>query len=180
MSGAMEFTETSLKGAWLIRLKKNEDERGYFARAWCREEFARHGLNPDMVQLNTGFSRRRGTVRGMHFQVAPNAEAKLIRCVRGAIYDVIVDLRQESPTFRKWLGVEVTADNGLMVYCPEGFAHGYQTLLDDTETYYLTSAPYAPAAARGVRHDDPAFGIKWPLPITIVSLADQGWPAFLG
>ena len=174
----MEFTEISLPGAWVVRLKKIEDERGYFARAWCREEFAQHGLNPDMVQLNAGFSRRRGTVRGMHFQLAPHAEAKFVRCTRGAIYDVIIDLRHGSSTFGQWHGVELTADNGLMLYAPEGFAHGYQTLTDDTEMYYMTSAAYSPAAARGVRYDDPAFGVRWPLPVSVISAADRDWPAF--
>ena len=174
----MEFSETGLKGACLIQLQKREDERGFFARAWCREEFQQHGLNPDMVQLNTGFSHRRGTLRGLHYQLAPHAEAKFIRCTRGAIYDVIVDLRAGSPTLGKWYGAELTPDNGLMLYAPEGFAHGYQTLRDDTEMYYLTSAPYAPQAARGVRYDDPAFGVRWPLPVSLISAADREWPDF--
>jgi len=174
----MEFTETGLPGAWVVRLKKFEDERGYFGRAWCREEFLQHGLNPQMVQLNVGFSHRRGTVRGMHYQLAPSAEAKFIRCTRGAMYDVIIDLREGSPTLGKWYGTELAPDSGLMLYAPEGFAHGYQTLQDDTEMYYLTSAPYVPAAARGVRYDDPAFGVSWPLPASIVSVADRQWPDF--
>ena len=136
----MEFTETPLKGACVVRLRKIEDDRGYFARAWCRDEFLQQGLNPAMVQLNVGFSHRRGTVRGMHYQLAPHAEAKFIRCTRGAIYDVIIDLREGSPTFGRWYGLELTPDNGLMLYAPEGFAHGYQTLQDDTEMYDLTSA----------------------------------------
>jgi len=176
----MIFIETSLKGACLVGLKKIEDERGYFGRAWCGEEFKQHGLNPGMVQLNTGFSHRQGTVRGMHYQIAPHAEAKFIRCTRGAIYDVIIDLRKGSATFGKWHGVELSADNGLMLYAPEGFAHGYQTLQDDTEMYYMTSAPYAPAAARGVRHDDPKFGVRWPVPVTVISAADRGWPDYQG
>ncbi len=174
----MMFIETSLKGACLVRPQRIEDERGYFGRAWCREEFKQHGLNPQMVQLNTGLSRRRGTLRGMHYQVAPHAEAKFIRCTRGAIYDVIIDLRAGSATFGKWHGVELTADNGLMLYAPEGFAHGYQTLQDDTEMYYMTSTPYAPAAARGVRHDDPKFGVRWPVPVTVISAADRAWPDY--
>ena len=176
----MEFTETILKGAFVVRLKKFEDERGFFARAWCQQEFLEHGLNPQMVQLNTGFSHRRGTVRGMHYQLAPHAEAKFIRCTRGAIYDVLLDLRAGSPTFRQWYGLELTPDNGSMLYLPEGVAHGYQTLQDDSEMYYFASAPFVPAAARGVRYDDPAFGISWPLPVSIMSAADQGWPAFRG
>ena len=145
----MEFTETNLRGAFVLQIKKIEDERGYFGRAWCQEEFLRHGLNPRMVQLNVGLSHRRGTVRGMHYQLAPHAEVKFVRCTRGALYDVIIDLRPESPTFGKWYGIELTPSNGLMVYAPEGFAHGCQSLQDDTEMYYLTSAPFAPAAAGG-------------------------------
>jgi dTDP-4-dehydrorhamnose 3,5-epimerase len=174
----MEFTETPLKGACVVRLRKIEDDRGYFARAWCRDEFVQQGLNPAMVQLNVGFSHRRGTVRGMHYQLAPHAEAKFVRCTRGAIYDVIIDLRERSPTFGRWYGLELAPDNGLMVYAPEGFAHGYQTLQDDTEMYYLTSSPFAPDAARGVRYDDPAFEITWPLPVSFISAADRGWPDF--
>jgi len=174
----MEFVETGLKGGYIVRLRKIEDERGYFARAWCGEEFRRHSLNPEMVQLNVGFSRRRGTVRGMHYQLAPHAEAKLVRCTRGAIYDVMIDLREGSLTFGQWHGAELTAESGLMMYLPEGFAHGYQTLVDDTEMYYQTSMPFAPEAARGVRHDDPAFGIRWPLPVSVMSAADRNWPVF--
>lgn len=172
----MEFIETSLRGAYIIRLKKLEDERGHFARAWCQEEFRQNGLNSHMVQLNVGFSHKHGTMRGMHYQLDPHAEAKCIRCTRGAIYDVIIDLRKESSTFGKWYGTELTPDNALMLYAPEGFAHGYQTLQDDTEMCYTTSAPYAPALARGVRYDDPVFGIKWPLPVSVISVADRGWP----
>jgi dTDP-4-dehydrorhamnose 3,5-epimerase len=174
----MEFIETSLKGACVVRLKKIEDERGYFARAWCREEFLQHGLNPEMVQLNVGFSHRRGTLRGLHYQLAPHAEAKFIRCTRGAIYDVIIDLRKESPTLGQWHGIELKPDNGLMVYAPEGFAHGCQSLEDNTEMYYMTSAPFAPSAALGVRYNDPAFAITWPLPVSLISAADRSWPDF--
>jgi len=174
----MTFTETNLKGAYVVRLKNIEDERGYFARAWCHQEFGQQNLNPAMVQMNVGFSHHRGTVRGMHYQMAPHAEVKYIRCTRGAIYDVIIDLRDGSPTFGLWHGQELTADNGLMLYAPEGFAHGYQTLQDSTEMFYLTSASYAPSAARGVRHDDPAFSVRWPLPVTFISAADRQWPAF--
>jgi dTDP-4-dehydrorhamnose 3,5-epimerase len=154
----MEFTETPLKGACVVRLRKIEDDRGYFARAWCRDEFLQQGLNPAMVQLNVGFSHRRGTLRGMHYQLAPHAEAKFIRCTRGAIYDVIIDLRERSPTFGRWYGLELAPDDGLM--------------------YYLTSAHYAPAAARGVRYDDPTFGVIWPLPVSLISVADRQWPDF--
>jgi dTDP-4-dehydrorhamnose 3,5-epimerase len=176
----MEFIETSLKGAFVVRFKKIEDERGYFARAWCCEEFLQHGLISQMVQLNVGFSHRRGTVRGMHYQLAPHAEAKFVRCTRGAIYDVIVDLRKDSPTLGQWHGIELTPDNGLMVYVPEGFAHGCQTVQDNTEMYYMTSALFAPTAARGVRYNDPAFGITWPLPVSFISATDRDWPDFRG
>jgi dTDP-4-dehydrorhamnose 3,5-epimerase len=174
----MEFTETKLKGAFVVRLKKIEDQRGHFARGWCRDAFAKHGLNPNMVQLNTGFSHKKGTVRGMHYQEAPHAEAKFVRCTRGAIFDVIVDLRPDSSTRAQWFGAELTADNGMMLYAPEGFAHGYQTLTDDADMYYLTSAPYASGAAKGVRYNDPAFGIQWPLPVSVVSEPDQMWPDY--
>jgi dTDP-4-dehydrorhamnose 3,5-epimerase len=174
----MEFAESKLPGAWLIKLKKIEDARGYFARGWCREEFAKHGLNPVMLQLNTGFSHKKGTVRGMHYQEAPHAEAKFVRCTRGAIFDVVIDLRPASPTRGQWVGAELTADSGLMLYAPEGFAHGYQTLSDDTEMYYMTSALYAGSAARGVRYNDPAFAIPWPLPVSVISDADQQWPDY--
>lgn len=174
----MEFTETKLKGAFVVRLKKIEDQRGHFARGWCRDEFAKRGLNPNMLQLNTGFSLKKGTIRGMHLQQAPHAEAKFVRCTRGAIYDVIVDLRCESPTHGQWFGAELTQDNGAMLYAPEGFAHGYQTLTDDADMYYLTTAPYASGAAKGVRYNDPAFGIQWPLPVSVISEPDQKWPDY--
>jgi dTDP-4-dehydrorhamnose 3,5-epimerase len=177
---SMEFTSTPLAGAFVVSLKRIEDDRGFFARGWCRDEFAAHGLVRDMTQLNVGFSHRKGTVRGLHFQLPPHAEAKFVRCTRGAVFDVIVDLRPESPTRGGWFGAELTADNGLMLYAPEGFAHGYQTLADDTETYYLTSSAYAAGSARGVRYDDPAFGIVWPVPVTVVSDADGRWPDYTG
>jgi len=172
----MEFTETRLPGAYLVRLKKIADHRGFFARGWCRDEALAHGLNPNMVQLNIGFSPRKGTLRGLHFQLQPHEEAKFVRCTRGAIFDVIVDLRPDSATFRQWLGAELSADGGTLLYAPEGFAHGYQTLTDDAEMYYQTSAPFAPAAAKGVRYNDPAFGIEWPLPVSVISKADEEWP----
>ena len=172
----MIFTETELAGAFLVELKKIEDHRGFFSRGWCQDEFRAHGLNPNMLQLNIGFSHRKGTLRGMHFQRAPHAEAKFVRCTRGAIFDVIVDLRTDSPTYRKWIGVELTSDNGRMLYAPEGFAHGYQTLVDDSEMYYMTTGLYAKDAATGVRFDDPAFRINWPLSVEVISDADRGWP----
>jgi dTDP-4-dehydrorhamnose 3,5-epimerase len=174
----MYFTETKLKGAFVVQLKKIEDDRGFFARAWCHEEFAQNGLNPKMVQLNVGFSGRQGTLRGMHYQESPHQEAKFVRCTRGAIYDVIIDLRADSPTRGQWHGAELTENNCAMLYAPEGFAHGYQTLTDVAEMYYMTTAAYAPSAARGLRYDDPAFQIKWPLPITMISQQDKSWPDF--
>ncbi len=174
----MDFVETKLAGCFLVQVKKIVDHRGYFARGFCRDEFANNHLNPNVTQLNIGFSTQRGTLRGMHYQEVPHAEAKLVRCTRGSIFDVVIDLRSESPTVGQWFGVELTAESGLMLYAPERFAHGYQTLADETEVYYLTSFPYAPAAARGVRYDDPAFAIKWPLPATVISDADRNWPDF--
>ena len=174
----MEFTETKLAGAFLISLHKIEDHRGFFARGWCRDELSSHGLTPNMVQLNVGFSYKKGTLRGLHYQVPPHEEAKLVRCTRGAIFDVIVDLRPNSPTRGQWFGAELTAENALMVYAPEGFAHGYQTMAYNTETYYLTSVSYAASSARGVRYNEPAFGISWPLPVTVVSDVDEKWPDF--
>ena len=176
----MEFTETKLRGAFVVRLRKIEDDRGYFARGWCSQEFTRHGLNPGVAQLNTAFSSRQGTVRGMHYQEAPHAEAKFVRCTRGAIFDVIIDLRPDSTTRGQWFGAELTAQNGVMLYAPEGFAHGYQTLTDNADMYYLTTALYAGAAARGVRYNDPAFDIQWPLSVTQVSESDRDWADFRG
>lgn len=174
----MEFEPTRLAGAYLVRQKKLVDARGFFARVWCSEEFRQHGLDPTIVQINTGLSHKAGTLRGMHYQEAPHAEAKFVRCTRGAIFDVVVDLRPDSSTRGQWVGYELTAENGLMLYAPEGFAHGYQTLCDDSEMYYTTTALYAGSAARGVRFDDPAFGIAWPLPVSVISDADRGWPDY--
>jgi dTDP-4-dehydrorhamnose 3,5-epimerase len=174
----MQFTETKLKGAYFIDIKKIEDERGFFARGWCQNEFKTFNLNPNLAQLNIGFSHKRGTLRGMHFQTSPWEEAKLVRCTKGAIYDVIIDLRRDSPTHKQWIGVELTEENHRMLYAPEGFAHGYQTLADNTEIYYQTSQFYAPEFATGVRYDDPAFGIVWILPVEIVSNQDRLWPAY--
>lgn len=174
----MIFKSTPLPGAYVVEIEPIEDERGFFARGWCRREFEKNGLNPELLQINFAFSRRKGTLRGLHFQRPPHAEAKLIRCTRGAIYDVIIDLRRGSPTFRRWLGVELTSDNRRMLYVPEGFAQGYQTLVDDTEIYYHTSQFYNPEAASGVRWNDPAFAVDWPLPVTTISTADSSWPDF--
>jgi dTDP-4-dehydrorhamnose 3,5-epimerase len=174
----MIFAQTPLSGAYLIDIKRIEDERGFFARGFCQNEFTEHGLNPAVAQVNVAFNHRRGTVRGMHFQRAPWAEAKLVRCTRGAIFDVIVDLRPGSATRGRWFGVELTQDNRRMLYVPEDFAHGYQTLADDTEIYYQTSRVYAPQFAAGVRFDDPALAIAWPLPASVVSEQDRNWPEY--
>ncbi len=172
----MHFSKTDLAGAWVIAPSPHEDDRGRFMRAWCAREFAEHGLDFLPVQANMGFSIRRGTVRGMHFQAEPALEAKLVRCTRGAIFDVVVDLRPESPAYGKWYGTELSAENGRMLYVPEQCAHGYQTLEERTEIYYMVSAFYAPSSVRGVRFDDPAFGIEWPLVATVVSDQDRNWP----
>ena len=177
----MIFTEIELPGAYVVDLERREDDRGFFARAWCSEEFAAQGLDARLTQCNISFNVHRGTVRGMHMQEPPHAEVKLVRCTRGAIYDVIVDLRPDSPAYRRWTGVELTEDNRTMLYVPEGFAHGYQALADGTEIFYQVSEPYAPGAERGVRWDDPAFAIAWPDPDhAILSEKDRSWPDFTG
>jgi len=170
------FIETKLKGAFIIEPERLEDERGFFARTWCQREFAAHGLNPRLVQCNISFNKKKGTLRGMHYQVAPYEEAKLVRCTMGAIYDVIIDLRPDSPTFRQWITVELTAKNRRMLYIPEGFAHGFQTLVDSTEVFYQMSEFYHPECARGIRWDDPVFGIEWPPERErLISLKDQNY-----
>ena len=174
----MRFSETKLAGAFIIHIEPNVDERGFFARNWCRQEFVAHGLNAEISQCNIGVSKHKGTLRGLHFQLPPHSEAKLVRCSRGALYDVVVDIRPHSPTHRQWIAVELTPENLTMVYAPEGCAQGYQTLTDDTEICYQTSAFYAPQAARGVRYNDPAFAIEWPLEVTMLSEADRSWPAY--
>jgi len=165
-----------LPGAWAIDIEPREDERGFFARSWCRREFAAHGLNPNVVQCNISFNRRKGTVRGMHFQISPHEEARVVKCTRGSVHDVIIDLRPGSETYRRWAGVDLTADNRRMLYVPEGFAHGFQTLEDDAEVLYLMSQFFAPEAARGVRWNDPAFAIRWPLPASVISERDRSYP----
>lgn len=175
----MIFTEANLPGAFIIDLQPLEDERGFFARAWSQTEFRDHGLADRIVQCNVSYNRRRGTLRGMHYQAAPHEEAKLIRCTKGSLYDVIIDLRPTSPTHMKWAGVELTADNRRMLYVPEGFAHGYQTLQDDTEALYQVSEFYTPEAERGVRWDDPSFAIVWPsVEERTISKKDASWPDF--
>ncbi len=158
----MIFSETKLRGAFVVEPEKRVDERGYFACSFSQEEFAEHGLNSRIVECNVSFNLRRDTLRGMHYQAAPHGQAKLVRCTRGAIYDVIIDLRPASPTFRQWIGIDLTADNSRLLYVPEDFAHGFQTLAENTEVFYQMSASYAPASERGVRWDDPAFHIEWP------------------
>lgn len=172
----MIFTELALKGVCLIEPKRREDERGFFARTFCVEEFFAHGLDPAVAQCNVSYNRRRGTLRGLHYQAPPYAEVKLVRCTAGAAFDVVVDIRPSSPTFKRWLGVELSARNRKMLYIPEGFAHGFQTLDDHTELFYQMSKVYVPEAARGIRWDDPSLAIVWPLSVTIVSDCDCHLP----
>jgi len=172
------FLETSVDGVWIVEPERHADARGFFARTWCATEFARHGLSPRFVQASISHTPQRGTLRGLHYQVAPHAEAKLVRCTRGAIYDVAVDLRPDSPTFRRHAAVVLDADNRFALYIPEGCAHGFQTLTDDTEVLYQMSALYVPEAARGVRWDDPAFAIPWPPADRIIADRDRQYPDF--
>jgi dTDP-4-dehydrorhamnose 3,5-epimerase len=174
----MIFYETKLPGVFIIAPEKLADERGFFARTWCQRDFAAHGLEPHFVQCNVSFNQAMGTLRGMHYQAAPCAEAKLVRCTMGAIYDVSLDLRPESPTFKQWVAVELTADNHCMCYVPAGCAHGFQTLRDNTEVLYQMSTFYAPLAARGVRWNDPAFGIQWPLEVRRIAARDNTYADF--
>jgi len=174
----MKFSTTAIAGAWLIDLERHEDERGFFARTFCRDEFAAHGLRAGFVQCNLSSNARRGTLRGMHCQARPHEEAKVVCCTRGAVYDVVVDLRRDSPTFRKWAGFELSAANRRMLYIAEGLAHGFQSLEDETDLFYLMSETYHQEAARGVRWNDPAFGIRWPLAGPTLSSRDAGYPDF--
>jgi dTDP-4-dehydrorhamnose 3,5-epimerase len=176
----MIFTETKLKGAFIVDIERLEDERGFFARSWCRRDFEEHGLNPDIAQCNVSFNVRKGTLRGMHYQVKPFEEAKLVRCTRGALCDVIVDVRPDSPTFKHHLSVELTAENRRMLFVPEGFAHGFLTLEDATEAHYQMSAFYMPDRARGFRWNDPAFLISWPAEVNVISKRDRNYPDFSG
>jgi dTDP-4-dehydrorhamnose 3,5-epimerase len=174
----MVFTETGLAGAMIVDITRHADERGFFARSWCTREFEERGLNPRLVQCSVSWNAVKGTLRGMHYQAPPHAEVKLVRCTKGAIYDVIIDLRETSPTYLQHIGVELTADNRRALYIPEGYAHGFQTLCDDSEVLYQMSEFYEPSAARGVRWDDPSFGIRWPLPIASMSGRDRDYPDF--
>jgi dTDP-4-dehydrorhamnose 3,5-epimerase len=177
----MIFTPTELDGAFLIDLERREDERGFFARTWCADELGGHGLNTRLVQANMSWNPHKGTVRGMHFQRAPHAEVKVIRCTRGAIYDVIIDLRLDSATYKSWIGVNLNAVSGRSLYVPEGFAHGFQTLTAHSEVHYLVSEYYTPEAEGGVRWNDPAFGIEWPNSENpLLSDKDRSWPDFTG
>jgi dTDP-4-dehydrorhamnose 3,5-epimerase len=172
----MQFLPSRIPGAWVIDISPIRDERGFFATTWLPEEFRKHGIEPLLAQCNLAFNDKRGTLRGMHFQRSPHAQAKIVRATRGALLDVIVDLRDDSPTCRQWDAVELTADNHRMLYMPEGVAHGYLTLTDDVEAYYHASAPWAPQAESGVRWNDPAFGIRWPFEPVVISEKDANWP----
>jgi dTDP-4-dehydrorhamnose 3,5-epimerase len=173
------FTETIVSGAFVIDLELRGDERGFFARTFCRAEFEEHGLNPYVDQCNLSLSMQAGTLRGMHFQLPPHEEAKLVRCTRGALYDVALDLRPDSSSYLRWAGVELSADNHRMLYVPEGCAHGFQTLVAETEAFYQVSAAYAPDAERGVRWNDPAFAIEWPeVEERVISDKDRSWPDY--
>lgn len=174
----MRFEPTPLSGAYVIEAEPVEDERGCFARLWCAEEARRLGLMPEVAQCSLSHNRLRGTLRGLHFQLPPHAEVKVVRCVRGALFDVLVDLRRNSPTFGRWFAVELTAENFKATYIPAGFAHGFQTLEDDTQVLYQISTPYRAEARHGVRWDDPVLAIPWPLPPTVISEGDARWPEF--
>lgn len=175
----MRFVTTGIRGAFVIEPELIEDERGFFCRTWCRREFIEYGLNPDLAQCNVSFNRKKGTVRGMHYQVHPRGEAKLVRCTMGAIHDVIVDLRPGSNTYMEWIPFELTADNRMMLYVPEGVAHGFQTLACNTEVFYQMSEYYIPEAARGLRWDDPSFNIDWPVEMTAISERDRNFANFI-
>ncbi len=174
----MIFTETKLQGAFIVEPERLEDERGFFARTWCKREFAAQELDTRLVQCNVSINKKRGTLRGMHHQVAPHEEAKLVRCTMGSIYDVIIDLRPDSPTFKDWLSIELTAENRKMIYIPVGFSHGFMTLKDNTEVFYQMSEFYAPECARGIRWNDPAFDIAWPEDVKVISKRDKEYPDF--
>ena len=174
----MIFHKTMLEGAYIIEIQKHEDERGFFSRSWCKKEYDDHGLNSSLVQENIGFSIKKGTLRGLHYQISPYEEVKVVRCTKGAIYDVIVDLRPDSKTYKKWLSIELNGDNRSILYVPEGFAQGYITLSNHTEMCYHTSQFYAPNFARGIRYDDSSFAIDWPIEVAVISEADKNWPNY--
>jgi dTDP-4-dehydrorhamnose 3,5-epimerase len=172
----VRFAAAGLAGVYIVELDRLEDERGFFARTFCRDEFAAHGLQSNFVQCNLSFNARKGTLRGLHYQAKPHEEAKLVRCTRGALFDVVVDIRTGSPTYRKWISAELTADNGRMLYVPEGYAHGFQTIADDTEIFYQMGEAHHSASSRGMRWNDSALAIRWPLANPIVSARDAGYP----
>jgi dTDP-4-dehydrorhamnose 3,5-epimerase len=174
----MDYHETKLPGVLEIRIEPKHDERGFFARTWCQKEFEERGLNSRLVQCSLSLNTRKGTLRGMHYQAAPHAETKLVRCTRGSIYDVVVDLRAQSPTFKNWIAVVLTAEKRNMLYIPEGCAHGFLTLEDDSEVFYQMSDFYDVESARGVRWDDPAFHVAWPQKVAVISERDRTYPAF--
>jgi dTDP-4-dehydrorhamnose 3,5-epimerase len=174
----MTFRETKLSGAFIIELKKFEDERGFFAHSWSEKEFAARGLDSHLVECSISFNRKRGTLRGMHYQAAPHGQVKIVRCTMGSIYDVIIDLRAGSPTFKQWFGVELAAGNHRMLYIPKDFAHGFQTLEDATEVFYQMSDVYAPESGRGVRWNDSAFNISWPGSVSIINERDRSYADF--
>lgn len=172
----MIFRKIGPRDLWLVELEPHTDDRGQFVRTWCREEFAKHGLDVEFAQSSVSINPLKGTLRGLHWQAAPHAEVKIVRCVRGAIYDVVADVDPASATYGEWVGVVLTPQSLLALYVPEGFAHGFQTLVDDTEVHYLLSAPYSAAAGRGLRYDDPTLGIGWPLPVVRISERDKALP----
>jgi dTDP-4-dehydrorhamnose 3,5-epimerase len=174
----MIFTDTSLQGACIVDVAPHYDERGFFSRSWCQREFEEHGLDPRVVQCNISFNKHKGTVRGMHLQLPPFGEAKLVRATQGAILDVIIDLRSQSPTYLSWIGVELSAANHRALFVPVGFAHGFQTLEDETEVFYQMSEFFSPECSRGLRWNDSAFAIQWPLPVSIISAKDAELPDF--
>jgi len=174
----MIFAETKVRGAYVIEIERRTDTRGFFGRAWCAKDFEAHGLTARIAQVNVSGNLRKGTLRGLHYQLAPHHEAKVVGCIQGAIYDIVLDLRRDSPTYLQWVAVELTSGNHRMLYIPEGCAHGFQTLTDDTDLLYLMTEFYSPAHAQGVRYNDPAFGIEWPLTVECISDADRAWPDY--
>jgi dTDP-4-dehydrorhamnose 3,5-epimerase len=176
----MQFHLTTFRDAWLVQLEPFHDSRGFFARTFCVDEFAAHRLETHFPQHSLSHSARKGTLRGMHYQRSPHCEVKLVRCVKGTIWDVIIDIRPDSPTYRRWQGFELSESNGRQLYIPKGFAHGFQTLSEGVDVHYLISERHVAEAARGIRHDDPSFAIQWPLPVSEISPKDLQWPDFLG